>query len=329
VNPRIRRAGHIVLRVTNVAQMKEFLERIVGFTTYGQGGREFYFLTSHPVTNHHMIAVRSGKPGERLPDAEHQIGMVSIAYEMADLTALRDLHQRMAAAAAAYRWRIVATEDRGSIYNLVSSDADGNRYEFWCTAPGNDEGRIDTVSLRGPVDLSSGSADRGERDAKALPPAPPSKLAIRRTSHLTLRCRDLEKTKEFYESALGLFVIAEDERRRQYLAGDPQSRRMVLALEPARDMNSPIPTPKIMYGMEHFSLEVGSFPELQTLYRRFKSLGVTIDHTQDHGVTASVYFNDPDGNLMEVYHDVPRAEIPVPEDPFASFGGIEERLEAS
>jgi hypothetical protein len=30
---------------------------------------------------------------------------------------------------------------------------------------------------------------------------------------------------------------------------------------------------------------------------------------------------------MEVYHDVPRAEIPVPEDPFVSFGGIEDRLE--
>ena len=90
-----------------------------------------------------------------------------------------------------------------------------------------------------------------------------------------------------------------------------------------------MPTPQAMYGMEHFSLEMGSFVELQEIYRRFKGLGVTIDHTQDHGVTASVYFRDPDGNLMEVYHDVPRAEIPVPEDPFASFGGIEERLEAS
>jgi hypothetical protein len=30
---------------------------------------------------------------------------------------------------------------------------------------------------------------------------------------------------------------------------------------------------------------------------------------------------------MEIYHDVPRAEIAVPEDPFVSAGGIEERLE--
>ena len=28
----------------------------------------------------------------------------------------------------------------------------------------------------------------------------------------------------------------------------------------------------------------------------------------DHGVTNSVYLIDPDGNLIEIYHDVPRAE---------------------
>src|SRR5215472_11119112 len=116
---RIRRAGHVVLRVTDVGRMKEFLEKIVGFTTYGKVGPSFYFLTAHPVTNHHMIAVRSGKLGERLPDAERQIGMVSIAYEMTDLVALCDLHQRMNAAASNYGWRIVAREDRGSLENLV------------------------------------------------------------------------------------------------------------------------------------------------------------------------------------------------------------------
>ena len=111
---RIRRAGHVVLRVTNVAQTKDFLETVVGFTTYGKVGREFYFLTSHPVSNHHMIAIRPGEPGERLPDADRQIGMVSIAYEMTDLAALRDLHRRMSAAAdtgpavAFWRWRTVA-----------------------------------------------------------------------------------------------------------------------------------------------------------------------------------------------------------------------------
>ena len=319
----IRRAGHVVLRVTDVVQTKAFLEQIVGFTTYGRIGRDFFFMTSHPVSNHHMIAVRPGKAGERLPDADRQIGMVSIAYEMTDLAGLHDLHQRIAAAEATYPWRILALEDRGAIYNLVLSDGDRNHYEFWCRVPGKEDAAIQDLTLRGPASLSAGDDKAG----KTTPAAPPSRLEICRTSHLTLRCRDIAKTQEFYEKALGLFLVARDERDRRYFSGDRNSRRIVLALEPAKDLSAPLPMPKTMYGMEHFSLEVTSFPELQSAYRQFKTLGVTVDHTQDHGVTASVYFHDPDGNLMEVYHDVPRAEIPVPEDPFVSFGGIEDRLE--
>jgi catechol 2,3-dioxygenase len=318
---KITRAGHVVLRATDVPRLKSFLEKIVGFSTYGKAGRDFYFLTSHPVTNHHMIAVRPGKPGERLPDAERQIGMASIAYEMSDAAALGDLYGRLRGAEAAQDCRILAAEDRGAIHMLVFADFDGNRYEFWCPAPGPEAERIQSLALRGALDLAAGPAE------PAAPPAPPAKIAIRRTSHLTLRSRDLARAQAFYETALGLGVVAEDERGRRYLAPGDGNRRIVLALEPARHPDAPSPTPKAMFGMEHFSLEVGSFADLQDVWRHFKASGVSVDHTQDHGVTASIYFHDPDGNLMEIYHDVPRAEIAVPEDPFVSAGGIEERLE--
>jgi len=325
MNFSIRRAGHVVLRVTDVVQTKTFLETIVGFTTYGRIGRDFFFMTSHPVSNHHMIAVRPGKIGERLPDADRQIGMVSIAYEVTDLGAMQDLQQRIATAQATYPWRILAMEDRGAIYNLVVTDGDKNHYEFWCGVPGKENSTIEDLTLRGTVALSA--TDEPHKASKTAPTTPPSRLEIRRTSHLTLRCRDVAATQQFYENALGMFLVARDERDRRYFSADASTRRIVLALEPAKDRGAPGPTPKTMYGMEHYSLEVSSFADLQHVYRRFKTIGVPVDHTQDHGVTASIYFHDPDGNLMEVYHDVPRAEIPVPEDPFVSFGGIEDRLE--
>lgn len=326
MNFSIRRAGHVVLRVTDAVQTKSFLETVVGFTTYGKIGRDFFFMTSHPVSNHHMIAIRPGKAGERLPDADHQIGMVSIAYEMTDLAGLRDLHQRITAAQATYPWRTLALEDRGAIYNLVVTDGDKNHYEFWCRAPGKEDAAIEDLTLHGVAALLASAGE--DKASKTSPTAPPSRLEIRRTSHLTLRCRDIAATQQFYENALGMFLVASDERDRRYFSADAKTRRIVLALEPAKELDAPGPTPKTMYGMEHFSLEVASFVDLQHAYRRFKTVGVPVDHTQDHGVTASVYFHDPDGNLMEVYHDVPRAEIPVPEDPFVSFGGIEDRLEA-
>jgi catechol 2,3-dioxygenase len=153
------------------------------------------------------------------------------------------------------------------------------------------------------------------------------KVKIRRTSHLTLRCKDLAASQAFYEGVLNLFPIGEDERGRVYLAGDPDTRTPVLALEQAAHGDGPAPTPKTMYGLEHFAMEVGSLNQLKALYRRFKDGGIEVDHTQDHGITNSVYFIDPDGNLIEIYHDVPRAEYPEPEYPFASYGPIHEMLE--
>ena len=152
------------------------------------------------------------------------------------------------------------------------------------------------------------------------------KLRVRRTSHLTLRCRDLGNSQEFYQAMLNLFVVGEDETGRVYLAGDPDTKQVVLALSQAGEADVPVPTPKKMYGMEHFSIETGSFEQLQAIYRRFKDNSVTIDHTMDHGITNSIYFLDPDGNLIEVYYDLPRAQYPEPEYPFASYGSIDDRL---
>ncbi len=198
----IRRAGHVVLRVTDVQRMKSFLEKVVGFNTYGQAGRDFFFLTSNPVTNHHMIAVRGGKAGDRLPDSVRQIGMVSIAYEMTDVSVLRDLSKRIVDAAETYECRLLATEDRGAIYNLVFSDADGNCYEFWCPAAGDaGAGDRSSLTLRGKL-----SAGAGAESTSTAPPVLPGKLAIRGTSHMTLRCKDLAETRQFYEKAVGLFL---------------------------------------------------------------------------------------------------------------------------
>jgi catechol 2,3-dioxygenase len=301
----IRRAGHVVLRVTDPGGMKSFLEQVVGFTTVGQEG-PLTFLSSHPVSNHHMIAVRNGKAGERLPEPLRHIGMISISYELSSFEELRRLYARISDKGDAFGAKIVRSENYDHVYTVVCSDKDGNWFEFYSEV--SDEH----------ADLAASpiveDADRVSR----------TPVAIRRTSHLTLRCRDREASQAFYEKALRLYSIA-DTKGRMFLAGDREAGHPVLALEQAHGSDCPLPAPKEMYGLEHFSLEVGSFAQLQEGYRHLESLGL-IHHTMDHGVTNSVYFNDPDGNLMEIYHDVPRAEYKTPESPFAAFGPIDDRL---
>jgi catechol 2,3-dioxygenase len=303
----IRRAGHVVLRVTDLPRAKEFLEDVVGFQTYGQEG-SFFFLTANPVSNHHMIAVRSGKSGERLPDPR-QIGMVSISYEVTSFDDLRRLYQRIKQQGPAFGAALLRAEDFGSITNFVAADHDGNQLEFYCRRTETDGTDLDApVAAEGPKRL------------------PNRRSGIRRTSHLTLRCTDLAASQAFYREMLHLVPIA-DVHGRTYLAGAPDAQP-VLALEQSSDPDAPLPIPKKMFGMEHFSMELASFAQLQHAYRHLKSKGIDVHHTMDHGVTNSVYLIDPDGNLIEVYHDVPRAEYANPDNPFGSFGAIDDRLDA-
>ena len=179
---KIRRAGHVVLRVTDVVRAKAFLEDVIGFTTIAQSGERFFFLTAQPVSNHHMIAVRTGKEGERLPDAENQVGMVSISYEVPDFDELARIYKRIKARGGDYGVRIVATEDLGHINTVICEDADGNRIEFYCYLPKDKFGDAAPYVFRG------SAMDKLESKASGIEDM---KVKIRRTSHLTLRCRDL------------------------------------------------------------------------------------------------------------------------------------------
>ena len=295
----IRRAGHVVLRVTDPLAEQAFFERVLGFQTTGQIGPSFFFLTPNPVSNHHMIALRAGKAGERLPDPERQIGMIAIVYEVVSPAALERIAARVHEQGPAFGVTLHSPSDADR--HVVCRDRDGNQLEFTCTQAAADG------ALRGPA---------AQRD-------------VRRTSHLRLRCSDLARSSAFYQDALHLVPLADATPDRVVLAGNAAGPR-VLVLEQAREADVPLPTPKKMYGLEHFSMELGSFEQLRNAYHRLKERHVPLDHAVDHGVTNSVYFIDPDGNLMEVYHDVPRGEYRRPEDPFAVGGeSLDERLEGS
>jgi len=149
---------------------------------------------------------------------------------------------------------------------------------------------------------------------------------IRRVGHLVLRVKDMERSRRFFEAVLGFPVVAQNERGMVFFSTDVTDNHHMLALMPAKE-GAAAPGPEDI-GMQHVSFELGSFAELQDAYRRFREKGVPICYTTYHGISKSVYFNDPDGNMFEVYCNVPPEEYrqSVP-NPYSRYNGIEDELE--
>jgi len=144
--------------------------------------------------------------------------------------------------------------------------------------------------------------------------------------HLVLRVKDIERSKRLFMEILGFPVVAENERGMVFFSTDVKDNHHMRAIVQARE-GAAMPTPDHV-GMQHVSFELGNFAELQEAYRLFKERGVAIHDTTYHGVAKSIYFSDLDGNLLEVYCNVPPEEYrkSVP-NPYSRYGGIENELE--
>lgn len=149
---------------------------------------------------------------------------------------------------------------------------------------------------------------------------------ITRVGHLVLKVRDLERSRKFFTEVLGFPQVGENDRGMLFFSTDVNDNHHMLALREAR-AGAAMPVPE-QIGMEHVSFEVATFAELQDVYRKFKQHNVRLHQTIFHGVTKSIYFYDPDGNLLEVYCNVPpEVYRKTVSNPYYNYGHIDDELE--
>ena len=152
---------------------------------------------------------------------------------------------------------------------------------------------------------------------------------IRRTGHLVLRVKNLEISKHFFSKVLGLPQTGDNGRGMLFFSADFDNNHHMLAIRQGKEGDQ-TPNPEKQIGMEHVAYELASFSDLQEAYRIFKDNNVKIHQTVFHGITKSIYFFDPDGNLLEVYCNVPPAEYKKSgPNPFSWYHSIEEELEGA
>lgn len=131
-------------------------------------------------------------------------------------------------------------------------------------------------------------------------------MQLKEIGHVLLRVLDLERSKQFYKDALGFHVLEEDpEHGGTFMALPGQSHAIDLFQVKDSELAEQ-QTPGVR-GLGHLAFRVESEDALRDANAHLREHGVEITRTIDHVSQKSIYFNDPDGNTLEIYYELPDA----------------------
>lgn len=121
-------------------------------------------------------------------------------------------------------------------------------------------------------------------------------LTIDRVVETGVYVEDLQKAKRFYESVLGLRVVAEEPGRHVFLKA---GKSMLLLFRAEKTMKETRLPPHGAAGSQHFALQIRE-PDYEPWRARLGEMGVAVEQEVSWGGSRSLYFRDPDGNLVEL-----------------------------
>lgn len=112
--------------------------------------------------------------------------------------------------------------------------------------------------------------------------------------HVGIYVKDVECSVTFYRDILGLQVSDRSPRGAVFMtAQDRLAEHHEVLLAPGREGDAKI--------LQQISFRCGSLADVKEFYRIFLKRQVPIQRVVTHGNTVSIYFEDPDGNSVEVY----------------------------
>ena len=130
-------------------------------------------------------------------------------------------------------------------------------------------------------------------------------MEVKELGHVVLYVRDIERSAAFYRDVLGWQAIGSPGELRLPVAAFSSGRthHELLLIEVGEDAAA-LPEGRRV-GMYHFGLKIGETDEeLRAALDELRLHNVAVVGSADHGVTHSLYIEDPDGHEIELYIDV-------------------------
>ncbi len=127
-------------------------------------------------------------------------------------------------------------------------------------------------------------------------------MKVQSLGHVVLKVRDLARSEEFYGGLLGMPVCARFDEQGMKMTFFTLGDHHDLAI--AEVSGEEAAGGEQATGLHHVAFCIGnSLGDLREAKAHLEQAGVTTDPI-DHEVTKSLYFDDPDGNNIELYVDV-------------------------
>ncbi len=117
--------------------------------------------------------------------------------------------------------------------------------------------------------------------------------------HVTIKTTRLDAMIAWYGLVLGAEVQFKNPGA-AWMSNDGANHRIAFLAVPGLEDDSA----KVSHnGMHHCAFEYRSFADLMSSFDRLRSAGVEPAFCLDHGVTISLYYQDPEGNFVELQSD--------------------------
>jgi catechol 2,3-dioxygenase len=131
-------------------------------------------------------------------------------------------------------------------------------------------------------------------------------IRISKIGHVNLRVADEQASKRFYTEVLGFQVAEQDlDHGGVFTTLGEDFHNIDFAQHP--DPNSAQKPQRGQIGLVHIAFQVNSHTALRDAYVHLLEHGVQVNHATNHLNQRSIYFNDPDGNGLEIYFELPYA----------------------
>ncbi|KAM5385611.1 hypothetical protein ACJZ2D_000810 [Fusarium nematophilum] len=122
-------------------------------------------------------------------------------------------------------------------------------------------------------------------------------LSPSRLAHFVLRTPNFKAMVAFYKAILGAHAVYENDFL-SFLTYDDEHHRVAIAHVPGTSSKI-----RSSAGLEHIAFTFDTLEDLILAYKQRKARGIVPIWSVNHGPTTSMYYQDPDGNQLEMQVD--------------------------